>query len=411
MLKKTLNLIKKHSKTDETRKTFLLGMGSGISQLVTIASSLAITHFYTPEEVGQYSVIIILIALLSILYTLRIDSLILISRSRDESLRIYRAANKLAFFMSVTSFIIIVIVKLLAPSLFKPIFIYVPILAYIFAIYNADREICFKNGEFKTEASTNVIRSLFLLIFQILFSFIAPLAASLAIAKGFSDKIASLFISNKLNLGLFPKINAPLAPYREYKEEYLPLLKTRFLQNLSNNSIFLYWSYLFDLTSLGIFHFAFKVVQLPSLLIGDTIYRVFEESFTSKDLDHSEARRRSLKVITFVSICSVLIYLALLISIDFIVSNFFPPQWQASSAYIKIIGLTIMPVALSPVLISIFKIQKRSAIFTNIEIVESLVKNVSVVFVSFNGSPTNVILAYSIVSIIFGLIKIAIALK
>jgi hypothetical protein len=31
--------------------------------------------------------------------------------------------------------------------------------------------------------------------------------------------------------------------------------------------------------------------------------------------------------------------------------------------------------------------------------------------VSFNGSPTNVILAYSIVSIIFGLIKIAIALK
>ena len=410
-MKQIFNFLNRHSKTEGAKKTFVLGMGSGISQLITILSSLVITLYYGPDEVGQYSIIIIMVALLSLLYTLRIDSLILIAATTKEASDIYHAANKLSAFISIASFLVIVILKYLTPIDVKPIFLLIPFLTYVFTIYNSDRELCLRNGEFKTEAVSNIVRSISLLLLQILFSFVAPVAGSLAIAKGFSDKISSLWISKKLKTGIFPVWDASLEPFKNYKNEYIPLLKTRFLQNLSNNSIFLYWSYFFDLTSLGLFHFAFKVVQLPSILIGDTIYRVFEEHFTSKGLDASHTKRRGFKVIAFVSVCALIIYGLILLLIDFLVANLFPAQWQESAAYIKIIGLTIVPVALSPVLISIFKIQKRSATFTNIEIIESFIKNICVVIVGFNGTPTSAILAYSLVSLVFGVIKVVFALK
>lgn len=367
--------------------------------------SLAIfflTGFFSPDDIGQYSVVVILITFLSYFFSCRLDALVLI-RPEKEARNLVELAKSLSFYFFVILQPLFIIAYFIYP--YKVAFLFLPFFTYCFSLFGIVRELNIKLHHYRFDAIQNTVRGVILLVLQIGAGLVYPLIPLLNLGKSASE-IYYVLISSPLNKEKKPRLplGETLKQTWSYRLEVFPLLLNRVIQNLSNNSIPFLWSYFLGFEKTGLLYLALKIIQLPGNIIGETLAKLLEIKVT--EAKPAQTKVEIYKMMAFSFAIALLASLAILIVSPFVIQHFFSSKWQTALPYIAyltpIVGVNI----LNNCIISLYKFKQELKLFNHFELVEAVVKNVFlVVMLRGHSSDFKILLMFALLCLGFTVFK------
>tara|TARA_B100000989_G_scaffold96271_2_gene70097 strand:+ start:15089 stop:16351 length:1263 start_codon:yes stop_codon:yes gene_type:complete len=264
------------------KNSFILSGGTLISQTLVILTLPIITRIYSPEYYGVYATFLAVIASFSSVAALRFDMAIMQARHNTE-------ANYI-FLISLIALIIFSSFSLLISFSINGFFgfnlpIHIPLLFGIGLIIvglNQSFNIYFGRQEkFYLTSISKILTSTFMILFQIIISFLFDNSLVLILGFIFGNLIAFIYLSLNFNLNKKIKIflfHSKLKMkhiLRKYKDFPAYSSFGSLMDSLSLNLPIIYVAYFHSLEVAGIFGLAYRLINIPISFVGQSISQVF----------------------------------------------------------------------------------------------------------------------------------------
>lgn len=339
-----------NSKSQYFKNIIITLVGGGIAQLIPVLISPIIARLYAPNEFGSFSVVYTLGMFCAILITGRYQQAIFLTQDRKEIKRLISLCLILSIF---NGFAIVGLILLLDDILvlyFKfegsPFaFLFVPIIAFLASALELVNVLLIKEKKFKTNATNKIIMGLSNGSVQLLYPFFAYGFLGLVLGQVIAS-IMAILNSIKLNVRLFKyyfnklKLSKIEMKNVAIKFRKFPIydVPSNTFNYLSLQLPILTFSAIFDLTTLGFYSFANKLLIMPVNLLSKSILEVFKSTSSEDYLKYGECKEIFLKTFkTLFWIC--LIPFSILTFFGEEISVFiFGDNWKIAGSIIQILS-------------------------------------------------------------------------
>ena len=281
------------AKSEFLKNVFTLLSGATIAQIITLIAIPILTRIYTPEDFGYIAIYLSIANIVAAISTGRYELSIMLPEKRMEALAIFKGTFKISFIISLTSLLLIVILKSFNHKLsgfIEPSYFYfLPLSIFIVGLGNVFFQWYTREKKFKLQANLKIVKSgtssgvnvLLGLLYNLkslglFFGHIAGQGIQQIIfgirfykeEKGNLKQISSVLVKKQLRLNNnFPRFSAPMA----------------FLNAISTD-VLIYVLKLFYTTSLvGLYSNANKVITYPLALISQSFMTVFYQKITESN--------------------------------------------------------------------------------------------------------------------------------
>ena len=319
--------------------------GTVIAQIIAVVSSLFVAKIYGSEAYGILSIFIGFSSIFSILNTLQLDNYIITSKNKIIRTNWF---NFLFLLIPFTTFIIALI--------FFPIIIYFPeknidqnifilvILSAIFLSYNKTHEYFLTT--FKNFSAISFAKILLVLInVSLQFILYSKFKVNGLIYSSFLSLLLVTFFFSYKNIKHFKSVDFynirnNIEPNKSILKYLLP---SRFINNLSSQSIPIIIFAFFSIQEAGIYFFSYKILTTPLFIISSSISSVyFERAARLVDSSKKELYNETLKIIIF-NVTTILIFLILLNTIGiYILEYILTENWDNLRIYTLILSFLIL---------------------------------------------------------------------
>ena len=319
--------------------------GTVIAQIIAVVSSLFVAKIYGSEAYGILSIFIGFSSIFSILNTLQLDNYIITSKNKIIRTNWF---NFLFLLIPFTTFIIALI--------FFPIIIYFPeknidqnifilvILSAIFLSYNKTHEYFLTT--FKNFSAISFAKILLVLInVSLQFILYSKFKVNGLIYSSFLSLLLVTFFFSYKNIKHFKSVDFynirnNIEPNKSILKYLLP---SRFINNLSSQSIPIIIFAFFSIQEAGIYFFSYKILTMPLFIISSSISSVyFERAARLVDSSKKELYNETLKIIIF-NVTTILIFLILLNTIGiYILEYILTENWDNLRIYTLILSFLIL---------------------------------------------------------------------
>ncbi|MFG1493938.1 hypothetical protein ABMA75_10255 [Halobacteriovorax sp. ZH4_bin.1] len=378
--------------------------GNATLQVTSIISSIIISIYYTPKDLGNYSLLLLISSILATLYTLRSETLIIIEPDDKQAKNFYHFAQNLSFIMFIITTIVCLLIVLILNDYY--FYIFLPFLAFVTSNQLTERETYFRNSEFKQEAIISGARGLINNILQLAFKSIPN---SLILSKLISETTYIIQSNLKNKLSIKFSLTNTIETYRANSTALLNLTANRILQNISNNGFYYITTIFFGLTKLGLVTLATKVIQLPANFMGEGLSKIFEKYQLNKD--KNEFKYFTIRFYITILAISLITGFSIGTVSYFNFFNILPSKWNTVSGMALILSPIVIANITNAFIISCFKIKKKLTLFNKIELSESFIKGIVLIYLGYSSDFNYYLLSYSILSICFHFIKVVFLYK
>ena len=319
--------------------------GTVIAQIIAVVSSLFVAKIYGSEAYGILSIFIGFSSIFSILNTLQLDNYIITSKNKIIRTNWF---NFLFLLIPFTTFIIALI--------FFPIIIYFPeknidqnifilvILSAIFLSYNKTHEYFLTT--LKNFSAISFAKILLVLInVSLQFILYSKFKVNGLIYSSFLSLLLVTFFFSYKNIKHFKSVDFynirnNIEPNKSILKYLLP---SRFINNLSSQSIPIIIFAFFSIQEAGIYFFSYKILTTPLFIISSSISSVyFERAARLVDSSKKELYNETLKIIIF-NVTTILIFLILLNTIGiYILEYILTENWDNLRIYTLILSFLIL---------------------------------------------------------------------
>ena len=319
--------------------------GTLIAQIIAVVSSFFVAKIYGSEAYGILSIFIGFSSIFSILNTLQLDNYIITSKNKIIRTNWF---NFLFLLIPFTTFIIALI--------FFPIIIYFPeknidqnifilvILSAIFLSYNKTHEYFLTT--FKNFSAISFAKILLVLInVSLQFILYSKFKVNGLIYSSFLSLLLVTFFFSYKNIKHFKSVDFynirnNIEPNKSILKYLLP---SRFINNLSSQSIPIIIFAFFSIQEAGIYFFSYKILTTPLFIISSSISSVyFERAARLVDSSKKELYNETLKIIIF-NVTTILIFLILLNTIGiYILEYILTENWDNLRIYTLILSFLIL---------------------------------------------------------------------
>ncbi len=399
-----IQVLKKNLNSKFIQRSKIIFGGSIISQIITLITSLIITFYFNPEDLGLLGTLTSLISIIA--GTLSFKFEVAIIQSNENS--------------AMDSFIKSTLVGGFACTLFSLLCLLLPwsfserisnhLIPFIFwcwgyCLFFNSKQLPFKFNHLKLASWGVITRSLFTLISQFFIGLLNPIFELLLWSRVTSDYVGSFFHFGEYRKSI--KIENFTSGWREFlhknSDHFFFIAPQHFCLSLSNNILIFFIEGSFNLKIVGFFVLAQRLIIAPLEIIGSTIGNISLQRFSELKEQRSELGKFLTKIILLTSICSIFISVIIWLSADFI-PYILGPKWQESLSMIK----SLIPFFISTLLNSpttyFFRFDNKANLLFYLEIAELILKISILCF--FNWSyPTQMVFFYGLISLIFSLIK------
>lgn len=322
----------------------LLASGSLISILITVICSPLTSRIYRPDQIGLFSYLLSIIQLFWPVMNLRYDMAIV---SEEKETNIFPLI-KLSFLISFLLTIVISILFGIFIYFSRDYHAYIYLLPLIFiqlityGITNVLTSYNNRKKEYKTLSIVQVIRAAFQNILPVVVGIMNP-------------SILGLFIP--YTIGQLLGLNSQFKPLKPYFHEILHVSKKRvldvakihikqplfsspalFANTLSFTSILLFMENLFDLSVVGHYSLATRVLNLPLLILSGNVSKVFFEE-ASREYDQNGVFHNTfIKTTKFLLTVAIPVLILLLILPSSVYGKIFGANWISIGKYLKILA-------------------------------------------------------------------------
>ena len=313
---------------DLLKNILVVFSGNMIAQLIPFLGSIIIARIYTPEDIGQFAFIVVIINTIVLISDLKLGERLIIVKSEKEKKKIIEQSIILILITSTLS---------LLPSyyvFYKDLGFFsltIPLIIFITSISNLFLNYTISIKNFKENSIYKILFNFFDLIFQIFLSQLKILG--LVYSRIIGSIMSFLYLYNKIKLNIFfSKLNfKTLFENKKYVINYVPNV---FINHISTNALNFTLPITFGVFQLGLYSFVTRVLFGPVSIITASLQQVFFKEIA--DYNNQNKSLENFFINFYLKAISVLVLPVFLISFfsEEIIFYLFGYEWVEASTYI-----------------------------------------------------------------------------
>lgn len=321
-----------------------LSLGSGSSQLILIISSIFFTRIYTPEQLGEYTIFLTVVSLLTPIINGRYDLSIVVMKTDEDAYDITIGALLVSIvFTFVISVVLIVLIEF--SSIFNDIgykILYVIPMIFIISIINILTSYNNRLSQYKIIASTVFLRTFIQSVLQILLGILSLGVNGLIVSQLISNIVGLKKQYNYIKRDLYTKKNIRLKRIfnllSHEKNQLFYSASSIFISSLSYSIITFFISALYGSKEVGFYSISFRMLGLPIALISANVARVYFKEAIEEKKQRGTYFNLLLKTTKILSIISAPMFIIVMLSAESIFNVVFGFGWQRAGLFVKILS-------------------------------------------------------------------------
>lgn len=361
-------------KSDFSRNVLTLMTGTTIAQAIPIVFSPILTRIYNPEDFGVFALFVAITSIFSSIATGRYELAIMLPKKDEDAINILALGiiiNLLIFlFLYIGIYCFITDIVLLLNNKEIRIWLYfVPIAVLFIGFFNLLNYYNNRKKFYKDISHTTIIKSIVLTSCQLIIGFFKNGEAGLIIGELMSRIFANIKLlknilkDDKLMKAIsYKKVLVLGKKYNNFPKFSVPAILANVL---SGNLINIFISTIFNVTSLGFYSLAERILGVPTSLIGKSVSQVYYQEACVEYKKNKSFYKLFLKTVFKLVIIGLLLFGFLYFAIVDIFIYVFGKNWEIAGEYGKILlflyfcrfivsPLTITPMVLNKVKIDLY---------------------------------------------------------
>ena len=349
--------------------TLILSLATLLAQLIAIIFSPVLSRLFTPNNFGELGKIVAFSSIFVGVASLKYDLAIVLSKSAFETKQLIKVSHALIFIISLISIPIYAVTY----QVFDPyILLSIIVIIYFNSVYNLIVNIHTRYKRFKSIAVLKMINKVTtvgtqiglgafglgtfgLIIGQVLGLFLTLVYSSIKSLKTFKKVI---FVGR----GSYDEAKPVIKKYYRFPVFSAP---QNFLNSLSQNAPILLLDGFFGETMIGLYWFAYRIIQMPIVFISNSIRQTFYQkaSVTNPGKKLTSLFVKSTRTLFLIGLPFIIIGMIIL---PYLFEFIFGAEWTESGVYGRwllpwVLFLFINPPAV--MLIPILNMQKFNLVY------------------------------------------------
>lgn len=280
-------------KSEFSKNSLILIMGTVLAQLFPMAASLIISRIYTPDNIALWGLYISIVTILLSISSGTFDLSIMLPKSDEDAINLVSLSALLSFFFSLAVLLIVIIFNQQITTFFKNASIsnwlyWVPFSVLILSVLNITTAWYNRKSQYTLIATNKVVKNWSMTAFQLSFGYSRFNYMGLIAGQIIGDFSASFFFLTKFiqkKYLSFLRLNFSLKSLKvlvkEYKKFPLYTLPTVLMNNLSSQILTIIVAIWFNLSLTGAYYFALRLLSAPMALIGSSVSQTYYQKLTA----------------------------------------------------------------------------------------------------------------------------------
>jgi O-antigen/teichoic acid export membrane protein len=374
-------------KSEFARNVLTLMTGTTIAQAIPIAISPILTRIYTPEDFGMFALYMSVASIISVVATGGYEHAIMLPKRDNDSIHLVILSLLITFLFSLfILFIVFVfntdIVNLLGNEEISNWLYFIPFSVLFTGVYQSFNYWTNRKKKYKILALSKITRSSTTAISNLGMGINHFGGVGLILGTIFGQILSIIILFRKksfLEMGKINKIRVYILA-----KKYIDFLKfstfSSILNSLSFNLFSILISKLFSSSILGFYHLVFRILTLPSTLIGSSISQVYFEESTRQKNRYGNNHKIFIATLKKLLFISLLIYLPMYFYIEDLMIFVFGSEWKISGEIAQILIPLMFIRFISSILSSTLTTyeKQKSGLFINFTLALNIVILVSI---------------------------------
>lgn len=316
--------------------------GTTIAQVIPVMVSPILTRIYTPEDFGVFALFISISMILASIANARYDMSIMLPRRDINSVNLLILGIIISFFFTILFLVIMYVWNDKIPIILNNKEIshwlyYIPIFVFFLSLFNLLNIYNNRIKKYNSIKHATITKAISFASIQLIFGLIKNGVFGLIVGSisstFFSIWILAKNISIKRNNGInLKKIFFLMKKYRQFP---LYSIWSILATNLNIHSISLFITNFFTVNILGFYSLVQRTLELPFVLIGNSIGQIFFQNAT-KEYEETKMCIKSFKyTLKILLLISIPIFSILYFTIIDLFIFIFGQTWEISGVFAK----------------------------------------------------------------------------
>ncbi|MDB5024594.1 MAG: polysaccharide biosynthesis protein [Mucilaginibacter sp.] len=408
---------KLQSKNPFFKNVSTLALGTIVSQFILFASSPLLSRLFTPSNFGVLSIFTSVGSMAAIITTGRYELTIGLPEKDEDganltTLVIFLSGIVSAFYLFFIFFIKYIGINSLenAQLINSSAAYLIPIFTFLAGIYSAFQYWNQRKKNYRLIAWSNAAQVLGATLFNIIFGLIGFKAFGLiwgALIGLFCACIALLFTF--YNSGYFKKIS--FSEFKLNARRYIAFPKYMIISDFSVTTsqqiVPIIFSIIFNVSIVGFFSMANRMLRIPSIVLTSSIGNVFRNEAIDTIRKSGNCQHLYLSTLKKLVILSVPIYMVIFIAAPRLFEIFFGKNWVQAGDFAQIICIMLVFDFIAFPLNGLFYVLNKQKTYMSLQFLNGIM-GIVIIFLAniFFGGPFYSILFFALNSVVFSLLSI-----
>jgi len=337
-------------KSEFSRNVLTLMTGTTIAQAIPIAISPILTRIYTPKDFGVFALYMSVASIVSVIATGRYELAIMLPKKDEDAINIVALSIIISFLVSFITLLIVFffntqITNILGNPEISSWLYFIPLTVLLTGLYQSFNYWSNRKKEYKRLATSRVIQSGTISSSNLIMGFggfgSGGLIWSSILGRGVASFVLGKMILNKESHFFFKikklKIYALAMRYKKFPTWNL---FSSFISTLRENLLIFAFSKYFEVSSLGFYFFAKRLLLIPSGILISAFSDVFYQKISNiiSYINIYEVAYGYFQKLFYLLTIPFIIFVFLL---DMIIPTIFGEKWAMLSIYLLIIAFPI----------------------------------------------------------------------
>jgi len=319
--------------------------GTVIAQALTIAVSPLLTRIYTPEDFGVFGLYIAIVSIVSVIAAGRYELAIMLPKTNEEAINTLSLSIILSF---ATSIVLLVTLLLFQNSIIDYLLgkyphinsgeiriwlLLTPASVLLIALYQIFNYWSTRQKTFKRNAAARIGQAGTNSLTALSVGYLSSNSLGLIYGNviGYFTAFVLLFRKafRELKL-LLPFVNKKRIKEQAVRYKLFPLVNTphAFLGGMQEQGIVFVITYFFQLSALGFYSFTNRIMHIPVIVIGSSMYQVFYQKASQMFNDGLSIRPVLFQMYKKSAIIALPVFIIIFFTAPTVFSFIFGSEWR-----------------------------------------------------------------------------------
>ncbi|WP_082232885.1 lipopolysaccharide biosynthesis protein [Halobacillus massiliensis] len=328
-----------------SRNLALVMSGTIIAQLINILVAPLLSRLYEPEAFGVFAVYTSILSIVGVIIALRYELAIQIPKSKRSAIHIFILTLLIIFTITLFTLILVAlfdneIASFLGGNEFINMLWWLPISVFTLGLFKTLNQLIIRLKEFKTLTYSQLNRSIFTAIVQIIGGLLIKSPGGLIGGQAIGQAAAVIFMGKKVYKRKTFSIlswKRVFKEFKKHKEFAIFSAPQALLNSLSQNILVILLAFFFTSTIVGFYALSERILKIPLRMIGQSLRQVFFQKASETYNSNKSVNKITKRLTIYLSLIGLIPTAIVIIYGPELFSIILGSKWREAGVYAQIL--------------------------------------------------------------------------